>query len=78
MNGQLISAIIIILFSLFAIYMAIFVFTKHAVLETNKFHVFRDFTPMPQIINYLLFKWFVIISGAITFYLGMSGIMANI
>lgn len=78
MNEQLIWFIFITLFSLSAVYTAIFVFTKQAVLETNKYHVFRDFTPMPKIVNYLLFKWFIIIAGVFTLYLGMSGIVANI
>lgn len=74
MDEELIYSLLITLFSLSAIYMAIFVFTKKAVLETDKFHVFRDFTPMPPVVNYLLFKWFIIIAGAITFYLGTYGI----
>lgn len=75
MNEQLMWSILITLFGLFAIYMAVFVFTKKAVLETDKFHVFRDFTPLPPMVNYLLFKWFIIISGAITLYLGMYGVI---
>lgn len=78
MNEQLISFTLIILFSLFALYMGIFIITKQAVLKTEKFPVFRDFTPLPKVFNYLLFKWFIIISALITLYIGIDGILRNI
>lgn len=72
------GAIFIALIGISSIFFSLMVFTKNTVLKTNKFHVFRDFTPLPNVINYLIFKWFILIAGTIAFYLGIYGIVTNI
>ncbi|XKE95110.1 hypothetical protein LG326_01845 [Metaplanococcus flavidus] len=77
MNSQLIGAIFIALIGVISIFFSLIVFTKNTVLKTDKFHVFRDFTPLPDVVNYFIFKLFILISGTIASYLGIYGIVNN-
>jgi hypothetical protein len=65
MDSELIYSVLIGLFSVFALYFSIFVFTKQRVLNTEEFHVFRDMTPLPRVVNYWTVKLFVVFASLI-------------
>lgn len=66
MGSELIPRALIGFFSVFCLYLSIFVFTKQRVLKTEDFHVFRDITPLPRVVNYWVVKLFIMFAAGIT------------
>lgn len=78
MNDQLIPAILISLFGIFALYFVFFIFTKKRFMYDENFAVFREMTPFAPIFNYWVLKIFIIVSSLIVTYLAIVGILNNL
>lgn len=70
MNSEAGNSIVVILIGLFPTYIALFQFKKEAVLNTDKYSVFRDLLPLPASVNFWIFKLFMLVGGILISLLG--------
>lgn len=78
MDSEFIPATLITIFCLFALYFSLFSLTKKRFMGAESFAVMRDITPLPDLVNYWLLKFFIIIAALLFVVIGINEMAMNL